>query len=90
MLYPTVTELTRGTAHPECQVSQTTLVALSPGLELPVANTRWITESGASHSDFRCRPNAPLRLARRDEWSGAVQPTEDAFGAARWPSHEAA
>ena len=33
MLYPTVTELTRGTAHPERQPSQTELVAVLPGLE---------------------------------------------------------
>jgi aryl-alcohol dehydrogenase-like predicted oxidoreductase len=31
MLYPTVTELTRGTAHPESRHSQNVLVALSPG-----------------------------------------------------------
>ena len=33
MLYPTVTELTRGTAHPQLQPSQTELVAVSRGLE---------------------------------------------------------
>jgi hypothetical protein len=33
MLYPTVTELTRGTAHPERHPSQTELVAVPHGLE---------------------------------------------------------
>jgi hypothetical protein len=43
MLYPTVKELTRGTAHPEIQRPQTVLVALSPELEPSVANTN-VTE----------------------------------------------
>jgi hypothetical protein len=30
MLDPTVTELTRGTAHPESQLTQAVLVAVSP------------------------------------------------------------
>lgn len=33
MLYPTVTELTRGTAHPERHPSQTEQVAVSRGFE---------------------------------------------------------
>ena len=90
MLYPTITELTRGTAHPESQASQTVLVALSAGLEASVVTTRRIPESATSHGDFRRQPNAPVRLARRDEGSGSGQRSGDASGPARWRSQQAA
>jgi hypothetical protein len=90
MLYPTVTELIRGTAHPESQRSQTVLVALSPGLEPSVAIAERITESGASPGDFRRRMGAPLGLNHCEEGSGAVPHIRDAFGPGKWRGQQAA
>jgi hypothetical protein len=83
MLYPTVTELTRGSAHLESQRSHAVPVALSAGFEPPVATTRRMSAGGARRGDFRRRPDAPLRLARRDEVSGAFRRTMAASTSAR-------
>ena len=77
MLYPTVTELIRGTAHPESQRSHTVLVAHSPGLEPSVAIAGRITESGASRGHFRPRIDTPLGLDGCQEESGSVQRIRD-------------
>jgi hypothetical protein len=84
MLYPTVTEVIRGTAHPESQRSQTVLPARSPGLEPWVAIAGRITESGASRGDFRRRIDTPLGLDRCQEESGAVQRIRDVSRPAEW------
>jgi hypothetical protein len=56
MLYPTVTELTRGTAHPDTQVSETMLAEVSLGLESSVATTGRVRETALAHRDPRRRP----------------------------------
>jgi hypothetical protein len=90
MLYPTVTELTRGTAHPENQASQTMFVALSPGLELSVANTRRGRETTPAHRDLRRRPGAIVRLGRRDKESRAGQHASHTSDPAQWRDQQAA
>jgi hypothetical protein len=55
MLYPTVTELTRGSAHPESLASQIMLVALSLGPEPSVAEARRVCEIAPTHGDVRRR-----------------------------------
>jgi hypothetical protein len=63
MVYPTVTELTRGTAHPRSQSSETVVVELPVGDGSSVANTSRITDTGAWYGDFRERATVPSRLA---------------------------
>jgi hypothetical protein len=50
MLSPTVTELTRGTAHPEPQASRNVLVALSPVVRLGRRNGGSSADQHASHT----------------------------------------
>jgi hypothetical protein len=90
MLYPTVTELTRGTAHPESQASQTMLVALSPGLDRSVSNTRRGRETPPAHRDLRRRPGAVVRLGRGDQESSAGQGVSHTSNPAQWRGQQAA
>jgi hypothetical protein len=75
MVYPTVTELMRGSAHLESQRSHAAPVALSAGLEPLVATTGRMSAGRARRGDFLRRPDAPLRPARRDEVLGAFRRT---------------
>jgi hypothetical protein len=90
MLYPTVTELTRGTAHPDTQASELMLAAVSLGLESSVANTGPVSETAPAHSDLRRRPDAVLRLGRRDEGSAAGQHASHVSDLAQWRGLQAA
>jgi hypothetical protein len=54
MLSPTVTELTRGTAHPESQASRI-MVALSLEPEPAVANSRRVREAAPAPRHLRRR-----------------------------------
>lgn len=90
MLYPTVTELTRGTAHPESQASQTVLVALSVGRESPAEQAGRVRETAASRRDLRRLPGAPVRLGRRGEVSGAGHRRSYASDPGRWRGVRAA
>jgi hypothetical protein len=90
MLYPTVTELARGTAHPESQASETMCVALSPGLEPSVANTSRGRETTPAHGDLRRRPGVVVRLGRRDQESSAGQHASHTSDPAQWRGQQAA
>jgi hypothetical protein len=90
MLSPTVTELTRGTAHPESQASQIILVALSLGPEPSVATARRIRETAVAQSDLHRRPDALARLARGDEGSSASHHASHTSNPAQWRGLQAA
>lgn len=90
MLSSTVTELTRGTAHPGSHATQIMLVALSLGSEPSVADARRVRATAPAHSDFGRRLGAAARVGCADEGSTAGEHTSHTSDPARWRGLQAA
>jgi hypothetical protein len=90
MLYPTITELTHGTAHPESRASQIMLVALSLGSERSVAGAKRVRDTTPADSEFRRRLDAVPRLGSGDEGSSAREHRGHTSDPAQWRGLQAA